>query len=215
MKFSAENIMLTGSILLIASIIASKTSFKMGIPTLILFLVVGMLAGSEGIGKIYFDDPHLAEILGVLALNFILFSGGMDTKWESVKPIVWRGISLSTLGVVLTAAIVGVFVHLVTDFTLIEGLLLGSIVSATDAAAVFSILRTRNIALKGSLRHVLELESGSNDPMAYILTISLTYLVSHGDASVPLLIFKFVKQMVIGGLAGILLGKFMVIVINK
>jgi potassium/hydrogen antiporter len=215
MQFSAENIMFAGSILLISSILASKTSFKLGIPTLILFLVIGMLAGSEGIGKIYFNDPHIAEILGVLALNFILFSGGMDTKWESVKPIVWRGVALSTLGVLITATAVGIFVHLITDFTLLEGLLLGSIVSATDAAAVFSILRTKNIALKGSLRHVLELESGSNDPMAYILTISLTYLVSHGDASVPVLIWQFAKQMVIGGLAGILLGKFMVIVINK
>jgi cell volume regulation protein A len=215
MKFSSENIMLAGSILLIASILASKTSFKLGIPTLILFLAIGMLAGSEGIGKIYFNDPHLAEILGVLALNFILFSGGMDTKWESVKPIVWRGIALSTLGVLLTATIVGIFVHLVTDFTLVEGLLLGSIVSATDAAAVFSILRTKNVALKGSLRHVLELESGSNDPMAYILTISLTYLVSHGDASIPDLIFQFVTQMVIGGVAGYFLGKGIVFVINK
>ncbi len=215
MKFSAENIMLAGSILLIASIIASKTSFKLGIPTLILFLAVGMLAGSEGIGKIYFDDPQLAEILGVLALNFILFSGGLDTKWESVKPVLWRGISLSTLGVLVTAIIVGLFVHLVTDFTLLEGLLLGSIVSSTDAAAVFSILRTKNVALKGRLRHVLELESGSNDPLAYVLTISLTYLVLHGDASIPLLIFQFIKQMVIGGLAGILLGKAMVFIINK
>jgi cell volume regulation protein A len=215
MEFSAENIMLAASILLIASILASKTSFRFGIPALILFLGIGMLAGSEGIGKIYFNDPHMAEILGVLALNFILFSGGMDTKWESVKPIVWRGVSLSTLGVLLTATVVGLFVHLITDFTILEGLLLGSIVSATDAAAVFSILRMRNIALKGSLRHVLELESGSNDPMAYILTISLTYLVSHGDASIPVLIFQFVKQMVIGGLAGIFLGKLIVIVINR
>ncbi len=174
-----------------------------------------MLAGSEGIGKIYFDDPHLAEILGVLALNFILFSGGLDTKWESVKPIVWRGISLSTIGVLLTAAIVGLFVHLITDFSLVEGLLLGSIVSATDATAVFSILRTKNVALKGNLRHVLELESGSNDPMAYILTISLTYLVSHKDASVSLLILRFAQQMLIGALAGYLLGKTMLFVINR
>ncbi len=207
--------MFAGSILLISSIVASKTSFKLGIPTLILFLAIGMLAGSEGIGKIYFNDPHIAEILGVLALNFILFSGGLDTKWESVKPIIWRGVSLSTLGVLITATVVGVFVYLVTDFTILEGLLLGSIVSATDAAAVFSILRTKNVALKGSLRHILELESGSNDPMAYILTISLTYLVAHGDASIPVLIFQFAKQMVIGGLAGILFGKFMVIIINR
>jgi cell volume regulation protein A len=215
MNFTAEDIMLAGSILLIASIVASKTSFKLGIPTLILFLAVGMLAGSEGIGKIYFDDPHIAEVLGVLALNFILFSGGMDTKWESIKPILWRGISLSTLGVLLTAIVIGIFVHLVSGFSLLEGLLLGAIVSATDAAAVFSILRARNIALKGSLRHLLELESGSNDPMAYILTISLTYLLAHGDASIPMLIFQFVKQMVIGAIAGYAIGKGIVFIINK
>ncbi|TMI70425.1 MAG: potassium/proton antiporter [Bacteroidetes bacterium] len=215
MNFTAEDIMLAGSILLIASIVASKTSFKLGIPTLILFLAVGMLAGSEGIGKIYFDDPHIAEVLGVLALNFILFSGGMDTKWESIKPILWRGISLSTLGVLLTALVIGIFVHLVSGFSLLEGLLLGAIVSATDAAAVFSILRARNIALKGSLRHLLELESGSNDPMAYILTISLTYLLAHGDASIPMLIFQFVKQMVIGAIAGYAIGKGIVFIINK
>ncbi|MBC7948898.1 MAG: potassium/proton antiporter [Chitinophagaceae bacterium] len=215
MDFSAENMMLAGSILLIASIIANKASFKLGIPTLILFLAIGMLAGSEGIGKIYFNDPHLAEILGVLALNFILFSGGLDTKWESVKPVVWKGVALSTIGVLLTATVVGLFAYYILDFTILEGLLLGSIVSATDAAAVFSILRTKNIALKGSLRHVLELESGSNDPMAYILTISLTYLVTHNDASITMLILRFVQQMVIGGLAGILLGKGIVFVINK
>lgn len=207
--------MLAGSILLIASILANKTSFKLGIPTLIFFLAIGMMAGSEGIGKIYFNDPHLAEILGVLALNFILFSGGLDTKWESVKPIVWKGVALSTLGVLITATLVGIFAWLIADFTILEGLLLGSIVSATDAAAVFSILRTKNIALKGSLRHVLELESGSNDPMAYILTISLTYLISHNDASISALIFQFFKQMIIGGIAGIVLGKLIVFVINQ
>jgi cell volume regulation protein A len=215
MSFSSEHIILIGSILLVASILASKTSFKLGIPTLILFLGIGMLAGSEGIGKIYFDDPHLAQLLGVVALNFILFSGGMDTKWESIKPVLWKGISLSTIGVLFTAATIGIFVHLVTDFTLLEGLLLGSIVSATDAAAVFSILRTRNIGLKGQLRPLLELESGSNDPMAYILTISFTYLIVNGDATIGKLIFQFVQQMVIGGALGYLLGRFMVFAINK
>lgn len=215
MTFSAENIMLVGSILLISSILANKTSFKLGIPTLILFLAVGMMAGSEGIGKIDFNDPHIAEILGVLALNFILFSGGLDTKWESVKPVVWRGVSLSTLGVLITASVVGVFAWLIADFTILEGLLLGSIVSATDAAAVFSILRTKNVALKGSLRHVLELESGSNDPMAYILTISLTYILTHTDASILMVILGFCRQMVIGFICGMILGKVIVIIINK
>lgn len=215
MHSSTENIILIGSLLLIASIVASKTSFKLGIPMLILFLGIGMLAGSEGIGGIYFDDPQIAQLLGIVALNIILFSGGMETKWESIRPVVWRGISLSTLGVLLTAAIIGVFVHLVMGFTLLEGMLLGSIVSATDAAAVFAILRTRNIGLKGQLRPLLELESGSNDPMAYILTISFTYLIANGDATVGKLVLKFIQEMVVGGVLGLVLGWLMFYAINK
>ncbi len=215
MTFSTENIILVSSILLIASIIANKTSFKLGIPTLILFLVVGMLAGSEGIGGIYFNDPNTAQLLGVVALNFILFSGGMDTKWESVQPVMWRGVSLSTLGVLITASIVGVFAHLVADFTLLEGLLLGSIVSATDAAAVFSILRSRNVGLKGGIRPTLELESGSNDPLSYILTISFIYLISQGNASITTLLLHFVQEMAIGAVAGYALGRLMTFIINR
>jgi cell volume regulation protein A len=139
----------------------------------------------------------------------------METKWESIKPIVWRGVSLSTLGVLLTAGTIGIFVHLITNLSLLEGLLLGSIVSATDAAAVFSILRTRNIGLKGHLRPLLELESGSNDPMAYILTISFTYVIANGDATIGRLIFKFIQEMVIGGLFGLALGWLMGYTINK
>ena len=202
MGFSTANIILVGSILLIASIIGNKTSYKLGIPTLIFFLMIGMLAGSEGIGKIHFDDPHIAQLLGVVSLNFILFSGGMDTKWESVQPVLWRGVSLSTLGVIITAAIVGLFANMVANFTILEGLLLGAIVSATDAAAVFSILRSRNVGLKGALRPTLELESGSNDPMAYILTISITTLIAHPDTSVALLIFHFFQEMIVGAVTG-------------
>jgi cell volume regulation protein A len=195
--------------------VASKTSFKLGIPVLIFFLGIGILAGSEGIGGIAFNDPKLAQVLGIVALNFILFSGGMETKWESIRPVIWKGISLSTLGVLLTAGTIGIFVHLVTNLSILEGLLLGSIVSATDAAAVFSILRTRNIGLKGNLRPLLELESGSNDPMAYILTISFTYLIANGDATISRLIFKFITEMAIGGLLGISLGWLMGFTINK
>jgi len=215
MNLSTENIILIGSLLLISSIIANKTSFKLGIPTLIFFLGIGMIAGSEGLGKIYFDDPKAAQLLGVVALNFILFSGGMDTKIESVRPIVWKGVALSTIGVLLTAGTIGVFVHLVTDFTLLEGFLLGSIVSSTDAAAVFSILRTKSIGLKGRLRPTLELESGSNDPMAYVLTITFISLVQDGNASTPALILQFVQQMVIGGVLGYVLGRLMTFAINK
>jgi len=215
MTLSVENILLLGSVLLFISIIASKTSFKLGVPTLILFLVVGMLAGSDGPGGIYFNDPRLAQFLGVVALTFILFSGGLDTKWESVKPVFWQGLSLSTLGVLVTAALVGVFTSYLLGITLAEGLLLGAIVSSTDAAAVFSILRTRSVGLKGNLRPTLEFESGSNDPMAYFLTISLTFVVLNPDTSVMVLIPKFFKGMILGAACGFAMGKIMIWLVNK
>ncbi len=215
-SFSVEHIILVGSLLLMASIVASKTSFKLGIPTLILFLAVGMLAGSEGLGGINFDDFHAAHLVGIIALNFILFSGGMDTRWDAVKPVIRQGILLSTLGVALTAIIIGLAAHLFANLSLLEGLLLGSIVSATDAAAVFSILRTRSIGLKGNIRPLLELESGSNDPMAYLLTVSITYLLTSGtNASAVSLIIRFVQEMAIGAALGYAFGKGMVWAVNR
>lgn len=215
MKITAENILLIGSILLFISILAGKTSYKFGVPTLVFFVAIGMLAGSEGIGGIYFNDPTTAQFIGVIALNFILFSGGLDTHWKAVKPILWQGVTLSTLGVLITAATVGVFVHYVTDFTLYESLLLGSIVSSTDAAAVFSILRSKSLALKYNLRPTLELESGSNDPMAYVLTIAFTGLVLNPDAGFMSVVPTFFMQMIIGGIAGFVFGKLGKLVINQ
>ncbi|MCL4160689.1 UNVERIFIED_CONTAM: hypothetical protein GTU68_021730 [Idotea baltica] len=215
MNLTIENILLIGSILLFISIIAGKTSYKFGVPTLILFLLIGMLAGSDGIGGIHFDDPKLAQFIGVVSLNFILFSGGLGTNWTAVKPILREGLTLSTLGVLLTAVSLGVFVWLVTDFTIYESLLLGSIVSSTDAAAVFSILRSKSLALKTNLRPTLELESGSNDPMAYVLTIAFLALVVNQDLSLFSIIPLFLQQMILGGLAGFLFGKLSKIIINK
>jgi cell volume regulation protein A len=215
MPFPPEKILLPGSILLFVSIITSKTSFKFGIPALILFLIIGMLAGSDGPGGIYFNDPKSAQFLGVVALTFILFSGGLDTRWESVKPVLKSGIALSTIGVLITAAIVGVFSSYYLNFSLKEGLLLGAIVSSTDAAAVFSILRSRNIGLKGSIRPLLEFESGSNDPMAYFLTISFTFLVQHPEASFATLIPKFFIGMGLGAGCGFVFGKLMIWITNK
>lgn len=215
MTLTTENILLIGSILLFISLIAGKTFYKFGVPVLILFLGIGMLAGSEGIGGIHFNNPKSAQFIGIVALNFILFSGGLDTGWPSVKPILWQGISLSTVGVLLTALFVGLFVWLVTDFSLYEGLLLGSIISSTDSAAVFSILRSKSLALKGNLRPVLELESGSNDPMAYILTIVFTGLVINQDSSFFSILPMFIRQLLLGGLIGFVVGKIGTIVINK
>jgi len=206
MSLTIENILFVGSILLLISIIAGKTSYRFGIPTLILFLAIGMLAGSDGIGGIHFDNPEVAQFIGVVSLNFILFSGGLDTSWKSVKPILKQGFTLSTIGVLLTALSLGTFVYFITDFTLYESMLLGSIVSSTDAAAVFSILRSKSIALKSNLRPTLELESGSNDPMAYVLTIAFLTLVVNQDQSFVSIIPFFFQQMLLGGIAGYLFG---------
>ncbi|HEX8314895.1 MAG TPA: potassium/proton antiporter [Flavisolibacter sp.] len=214
MFIEAENILLIGSILLLISVIAGKTTNRLGVPTLIFFLIVGILAGSEGIGGIHFDNAAIAQFIGTSALNFILFSGGLDTNWQSIKPVLWRGVALSTIGVFLTALSVGVFVHYAFGFTLAEGLLLGSVVSATDAAAVFSILRSKGIGLKGYLRPVLELESGSNDPMAYFLTISLTAVVASGHADLGELIPSFLKEFILGGALGLAMGKASVWLVN-
>ncbi|RED92223.1 potassium/proton antiporter [Marinoscillum furvescens] len=215
MTITIENIILIGSILLLISIVAGKTSYRFGIPTLLLFLSIGMLAGSDGIGGIYFDNPQIAQFIGIVSLNFILFSGGLDTSWQSVKPVLKVGITLSTLGVLLTALGLGYFVYLITDFSIYESLLLGAIVSSTDAAAVFSILRGKNLALKKNLRPTLELESGSNDPMAYVLTIAFLSLVQQPEQGFWSVIPVFLLQMAVGAAAGFIFGKLSKLVINK
>ncbi|MDO4229703.1 MAG: potassium/proton antiporter [Capnocytophaga sp.] len=207
MNLTSENILLIGSLLLLISLVAGRTSYKFGVPTLILFLGVGMLAGSDGILKIKFDNPDLAQFIGILSLNFILFSGGLETRWKSVKPILGQGIALSTIGVLLTAVFLGLFVWYITDFTLFESLLLGSIVSSTDAAAVFSILRSRNLDLKDNLRPTLEFESGSNDPMAYVLTTTFLGLVQIPEQSIWIVILTFLRQIILGGMLGFVFGK--------
>lgn len=215
MNITIENILLIGSVLLFISIIVGKTSYKFGVPTLLLFLLIGMLAGSDGIGKIHFENPAIAQFIGIVSLNFILFSGGLDTHWSSVKPILKEGILLSTLGVLLTAVGLGTFVYFITDFTIFESLLLGAIVSSTDAAAVFSILRSKSLALKTNLRPTLELESGSNDPMAYVLTIAFLSLVTNPEKSVWSVIPFFLQQMIFGALLGLFFGYISKIIINK
>ncbi|GJH40932.1 K+/H+ antiporter [Capnocytophaga sp. HP1101] len=215
MSLTSENILLIGSLLLLISLVVGKTSFKFGVPTLLLFLGVGMLAGSDGILKIQFNDPSLAQFIGIISLNFILFSGGLETRWKSVKPILYQGIVLSTLGVLLTAVFLGLFVFYVTDFTIYESLLLGAIVSSTDAAAVFSILRSKNLDLKYNLRPTLEFESGSNDPMAYVLTTAFLGLVMNPQESIPMVILTFFTQIILGGVLGFAFGKLSKLIFNR
>lgn len=216
MNLTIENILLIGSILLFISIIVGKTSYKFGVPTLLLFLGIGMLAGSDGVGQIHFDNPQIAQFIGIVALNFILFSGGLDTGWNSVKPVLKKGIMLSSIGVLITALSVGTFIYFISDlFTFYESLLIGAIISSTDAAAVFSILRSKSLALKANIRPILEMESGSNDPMAYVLTIAFLSLVSNPELGFWSIVALFLKQMIIGTLAGFVFGRISKLTINK
>lgn len=212
---SFEYLLFGGSLLLLLGILASKISSRLGIPALLLFLVVGMLAGSDGPGGIHFDDPRLVQSVGVAALALILFAGGLDTNWQSVRPVLWQGLSLSTVGVFFTAVMVGGFARLALGMSWREGLLLGAIVSSTDAAAVFSVLRSRKVSLKGTLRPLLELESGSNDPMAVFLTAAFVLLVSDRSAGVAGLLPMLLWQMALGAALGWLLGKGSVLLINR
>ncbi len=196
--------LLVSSVLLFLSILAWKVSHKLGIPALLLFLAIGMLAGSDGPGGIYFDNASVAQAVGVVALAFILFAGGLDTEWKVVRPALGGALALSTIGVLLTAVVVALFALLLFHVSFAEGLLLGGIISATDAAAVFSVLGDRK--LSGKITPLLELESGCNDPMAVFLTIGLTNLLANPHESTFTLLLLFVQQMGIGAIFGLLLG---------
>ena len=221
MVLDAGNILLIGSVLLFISVIAGKAGYKFGVPALLLFLGVGMIFGSDGLG-IQFHNPHEAQFIGVVALSIILFSGGMDTKFSEIKPIAGPGIILATIGVLVTTFITGGFIYVVCHYssiydtlTLPEALLLAAVMSSTDSASVFSILRSKGVLLKENLRPTLELESGSNDPMAYMLTLILIAFIGSEGMSVPEAAWMLVLQLGIGAIGGYLLGKAAVWVVNK
>ncbi|MCD8183702.1 MAG: potassium/proton antiporter [Bacteroides sp.] len=221
MLFTAENILLTGSVLLFVSIIVGKTSYRFGVPALLLFLVVGMLFGSDGLG-LQFHNAKEAQFIGMVALSIILFSGGMDTKFSEIKPILVPGIVLSTAGVLLTAVFTGLFIWWLAGMSwinihlpLITSLLLASTMSSTDSASVFAILRSQKMNLKHNLRPMLELESGSNDPMAYMLTIILIQFIQSSGVGFPQMAGSFAIQFIVGAAAGYLLGKLAILMLNK
>ena len=185
--FTTENILLFGAVLTFVGILISKAGFRFGIPTLLLFLVAGMLFGSDGLGM-QFDNIRLTQFIGNTALCVILFTGGLETKFREIRPVLWSGLTLSTVGVILTTAITGLFIYFLAGWRvisfslpLVTCFLLAATMSSTDSATVFNLLRGKGINLKNNLKPMLELESGSNDPMAYILTIVLIQVA--GDLS--------------------------------
>jgi cell volume regulation protein A len=221
MALSVEFFILIASILLFFSLIAGKTGYKFGVPVLLLFLFIGFAAGSDGLG-LQFSSPEVAQYIGVVALCIILFSGGMDTRFAEIRPIAIRGVVLATVGVLFTALFTALFIYGVThsivksvSFSFLEALLLASVLSSTDSASVFAILRSKGLSLKENLRPLLELESGSNDPMAFLLTIILIQLLKSPDISSWEVIVIFLKQLIFGALTGFILGKLSVRLINK
>ena len=210
-----ENILLYTGVLFLLSVISSKISDRMAVPALLAFIVIGMLAGSEGLGGIYFDDPWIAKFIGIVALNFILFSGGMETNWKHMRSIALPGLMLATLGVVITAVVTGLFAVKIMGLSLVEGLLLGSIVSSTDAAAVFSILRNKHIHLKGTLQPLLELESGSNDAMAVFLTLGFLGILASQAGSLAGLFPLFLLDMALGLIIGYVMSRIGIYLMNN
>lgn len=221
MFFTAGNILLIGSILLFVSVIVGKTGYKFGVPALLLFLIVGMIFGSDGLG-LQFHNADEAQFIGMVALSIILFSGGMDTKYSDIRPILSPGIVLSTAGVLLTALFTGVFIWWISgmhwsniSFPIITSLLLAATMSSTDSASVFAILRSQNINLKHNLRPMLELESGSNDPMAYMLTVVLIQLAQASGMNCGEIALSFAIQFIVGGAIGYVSGRAAVFMLNK
>ena len=211
---TSENILLIGSTLLIAGVLIGKSSYRFGLPLLLIFLLVGMAFGTDGLG-IQFSDMHTAQFIGMVALCIILFSGGMGTKISAIRPIIVPGLVLSTVGVLLTALITGLFIWWLSDmswtnihFAFLPSLLLAATMSSTDSASVFGILGSQKVALRNNLRPMLELESGSNDPMAYMLTIILIEaLTLGGGLSVGSIAVELLLQFGVGAAAGFLMGK--------
>lgn len=216
---SGENVVLVGALLLFVAVMAGKVAYRFGAPALLLFLGVGMLFG---LNFISFRSVEMTQFVGMIALCIILFTGGMDTSFQEIKPIIGPGVVLATVGVVMTAVVLAGFVWLIAPWIGLEisfplALLLASTMSSTDSASVFSILRSKKQGLKQHLRPLLELESGSNDPMAYMLTILLIGVVtnSSGDVGMGMSIVYFVVQMIVGALSGYLIGRLAVWTINK
>jgi potassium/hydrogen antiporter len=213
--FPVDQQLLVLGLLVLLATASSKLSTRVGIPFLVVFVIVGMLAGTEGIGGIAFDDFSLAHAVGTTALILILFDGGLHTSMAALQRGLWPAGLLATFGVVITAGAVGIAASLLLDLPLLEGLLLGSIVGSTDAAAVFAALRAGSMKLRPRLASTLEVESGSNDPMAILLTIACIELIFGRMPGTGSVVRFLIEQLAIGGGLGFGIGRLLVVLINR
>lgn len=196
--------LLIAAVIIIACVVLNRLTSRLGIPTLLAFIILGMLLGSDGIFKIPFDNFDIAEKICSVALIFIMFYGGFGTKWSEAKPIAVKAVLLSTIGVLLTALITGLFCYYALHISFLESMLIGSVISSTDAASVFSILRSKRLNLKYNSASLLEVESGSNDPCSYMLTV-IVLAIMKGDANGGEIFLMILAQIVFGLLAGVII----------
>ncbi|CAM3821309.1 potassium/proton antiporter [Rheinheimera salexigens] len=206
---------LIGGILFVISIIATLISARLGTPLLLIFLIVGMLAGEQGLGGVKFGNPQVAFLIGSIALVIILFDGGMRTHPERFRVALAPASMLATVGVVITCGIVGFAASWLFNLTLLQGLLLGAILSSTDAAAVFSIFQSQGVKIKDRVASTLEIESGSNDPMAVMLTLTLVGVLAEQTNLDWSLLTVFLIQALVGMAMGFLAGRIFVILCRK
>lgn len=214
MELTNQVILFIGLLFLI-SILASVISYRLGLPVLLMFLVLGMLAGEDGPGGIQYNDVQSAHLIGSTALAIILFDGGLRTKVSVFRVALWPATALATVGVIITALVTAAFATLIFGLSWLQGLLLGAIVGSTDAAAVFALLHTHGLALKQRVGATLEIESGSNDPMAVFLTIALIDVLAAGGALGWTVAREFILQMGLGAAAGLAGGHLLVGIINR
>ncbi|WLR53757.1 potassium/proton antiporter [Mesobacillus subterraneus] len=210
---STDSFILLLAFLFIVGVLTTRFSTRLGVPSLILFILVGMVMGSDVLGIIYFDNASLTQKIGVIALIIILFEGGLQTNWKDVRPVIVPSLSLATIGVLITSGIIAAAAKMILGLDWLESILFGAIVGSTDAAAVFAVLKDHNISPK--LGSTLEAESGSNDPMAVFLTVAMIELITMPDTSILTLIGDFFLQMGLGLILGIIFGKIAVKALNS
>ena len=198
-----EALLLMGCVILLCTLMGRYLD-RLAVPSLLIFIALGMCFGENGLLRIPFDDYDAANVICSASLIFIMFYGGFGTNLNAARPVVVQSVVLSTLGVAGTAGAVAVFAHLVLGLPWAESFLIGSVISSTDAASVFNILRSKKLALKYHTDSLLEIESGSNDPISYMLTTVAVGIMGGQDVFIPLLL---VQQIAIGALGGLLLGK--------
>ena len=224
MTFTTSNFLLLAAIILIFSILITKTGYKFGVPSLLIFLIVGMIFGEDGLG-IHYDNYNIAQFIGMIALTIILFTGGMGTRFNDIRPILGPGLTLSTVGVLLTTVFTGFFIFGIGQvfndaitLPLTFAILLAATMSSTDSASVFSIIRSQKMKMHHNLQPLLELESGSNDPMAYMLTIVMIQVIQNSgdsDISAVTIILTFIIQFALGFFNGYVFGRIYVLIHNR